>query len=46
MTTACTMNNSNNSSSNNNYIKQASADTTKLIGTKSKDLETSLGIPY
>ncbi|MBC5996340.1 hypothetical protein EAI30_10360 [Romboutsia ilealis] len=46
LTTACTMNNSNNSSSNNNYIKQASADTTKLIGTKSKDLETSLGIPY
>lgn len=43
MTTACNLNNL---SSNNQYISQASIDTTKLIGTKSNDLEVSFGVPY
>lgn len=46
MTTACTVNNLNNSSSNNQYISQASINPTKLIGTKSNDLEVSFGVPY
>ena len=43
MTTACNLNNS---SSNNQYISQASINPTKLIGTKSNDLEVSFGVPY
>ena len=43
MTTACNLNNL---SSNNQYISQASINPTKLIGTKSNDLEVSFGVPY